>query len=49
MPTGRRSFDGPTLPAILTRVLEQDPVAASRLVPDVGGLLRREPNLSWEP
>ena len=31
------SFDGPTLPAILTRVLKEHPVAPSRLVPKVGG------------
>ena len=43
------SFDEPTVPAILTRVLKEDPVAPSRLVPEVGGLFRRELNLSWGP
>jgi hypothetical protein len=31
--TGKRAFDGPTLPAILMRVMKEDPPPPSRLVP----------------
>ena len=33
--TGRRAFDGPSLPAILMRVLQEDPPPPSRAVPGI--------------
>ncbi|HSB60864.1 MAG TPA: serine/threonine-protein kinase, partial [Vicinamibacteria bacterium] len=50
--TGRRAFDGPTLPAILMRVMKEDPPPPSRLVPGlppgvdavVGRALAKDPD-----
>ena len=43
--TGKRAFDGPTLPAILMRVMKEDPPPPSRLVaglpPAVDAIVRR--------